>query len=71
MTYFHSYYYDPDGPNDIDVSRMVPNGLPNDFTIGGFPPLGEISYKFNDTFSYNVKRKAMKVPLMTINKVDW
>ena len=29
---------DPDRPNDIDVSRMVPNGTANnDYTIGGNP----------------------------------
>ena len=29
---------DPDGPNDIDVSRMIPNGTANnDYTIGGHP----------------------------------
>jgi len=29
---------DPDGPNDIDVSRMVPKGTANsDYTIGGHP----------------------------------
>jgi hypothetical protein len=58
---------DPDGPNDIDVSKMDTNGCTNnDFTIGGFPALQlrlrEILHEFNNIFIYNVKEKAMAVP---------
>ena len=45
---------DPDGPNDIDMSRMITNGCPNnDITIGGSPALQlrEILQEFNDIFS--------------------
>ena len=57
---------DPDGQNNIDVSRMITNGCTNDFTIGGSPALQlrirEILYEFNDIFSLIVKVKAMAVP---------
>ena len=51
---------DPDGPNDIDVSRMITGGCKNyDFTIGGSPALQlrirDIRHEFNEMFSYNVK----------------
>ena len=55
---------DPDGSNDIDVSRMITGGGNNhDFTIRGFPSLQlSILHEFNDIFSYNVIGKAMAVP---------
>jgi len=69
---------DPDGPNDIDVSRMLTGGgKNNDFTIGGSPELQlrirDILHDFRDIFSYNVKGKAMAVPPMafTVDKVNW
>ena len=67
-----------DGPNDIDVSRMITGGCKNnDFTIGGSPALQlrirDKLQEFNDIFSCNVKGKAMAVPPMTftVNKVVW
>ena len=69
---------DPDGPNDIDVSRMLTGGgNNNDFTIGGSPEIQlrirDILHEFRDIFSYNVKGKAMVVPPMTVteDKVNW
>jgi len=69
---------DPDGPNDIDVSRMLTGGCKNnDFTIGGSPAIQlrirDIFHKFSDIFSYNVKGKAMADPPMTftVDKVNW
>ena len=61
---------DPDGPNDIDVSRMIPNGTANnDYTIGGHPEfqkqIRQLLQEYDDIFSYNVKGKAMSVPPMT------
>ena len=58
---------DPDEPNDIDVSRMVPNGTANnDYTIYwdtlNFNNKYDKNYIFDDIFSYNVKEKAMSVP---------
>ena len=49
-----------DGRNDINVSRMVPNGLlDNDFTIGRPPAfqlrIRDILHEFNDIFSNNVR----------------
>jgi len=57
----------PDGLNDIDVSRMVPNGTANnDYTIGGNPEfqkrIRQLLTEYDDIFSYNVKGKAMSVP---------
>ena len=56
---------DPDGLNDIDVSRMVPNGTANnDFTIGGPPEfqktfrIRKLLHEYNEIFSYNVKGKV-------------
>ena len=51
---------DPDGPNDIDVSRMVPNGTANnDYTIGENPEfqtqIRQLLHEYGDIFSYNVK----------------
>jgi hypothetical protein len=67
---------DPDGPNDIDVSRMLTGGgNNNDFTIVGSPEIQlrirDILHEFSDIFRYNVKGKAMAVPPMTftVNKV--
>ena len=69
---------DPDGLNDIDVSRMLRGGYNNnDFTIGGSPEIQlrirGILHEFRDIFSYNVKGKAMDVPPMTftVDKVNW
>ena len=61
---------DPHGPNDIDVSRMVPNGTANnDYTTGGNPEfqkqIRQLLQEYDDIFSYNVKGKAMSVPPMT------
>ena len=59
---------DPDGPNDIDVSRMVTNGTANnDYTIGDNPEfqkqIRQLLHEYDDIFSYNVKGKAMSVPM--------
>ena len=61
---------DRDGPNDIDVSRMVRNGTENnDCTIWGHPEfqkqIRQLLHEYDDIFSYNVKGKAMSVPPMT------
>ena len=58
---------DPDGPNDIDVSRMLTGGCNNnDFTIVGSSEMQlrirDILHEFSDIFRYNVKSKAMAVP---------
>ena len=44
---------DPDGPNDIDVSRMVPKGTANnEYTIGGHPAfqqqIRKLLHEYND-----------------------
>ena len=69
---------DPDGPDDIDVSRMVQNGTAdNDYTIGRHPAFQEqirqLLHEYDDIFCYKVKGKAMSVPLMTftVAKNDW
>ena len=59
----------PDGPNDIDVSRMVPNGTANnDYTIGGLPELQkqirQLLHEYDDIYSDNVKGKGIFVPPM-------
>jgi transposase InsO family protein len=68
---------DMEGPNDIDVSRML-TGTPNDdFQLGGSPELQrqlrELIHEFGDIFSYNVKGKAMDVPPMTftVDTTKW
>ena len=58
---------DSDGPNNIDVSRMVPNGTANnDYTTGGRPgfqqQIRKLLHEYDDILSYNVKGKAMSVP---------
>jgi hypothetical protein len=66
-----------DGPNDIDVTRMLPGAANNDYDIGGSPFLqGQIKIlmgEYNDIFSYNVKGKAMSVPPMqfSVNVEQW
>jgi len=60
---------DAEGPNDIDISRMVPGGQTNnDFTIGGSPEfqhkIWNLLTEYDDIFSFNVKGKAMAVPPM-------
>jgi hypothetical protein len=68
---------DPDGPNDIDVSRMLTGGgNNNNFMIGGSPDIQlgirDILHEFRDIFSYNVKGKAMVPPMtFTVDKVNW
>ena len=60
MSYYDKDAVDPDGPNDIDVSRMLTGGYNNnDFTIGGAPEIQlrirDILHEFSDIFSYNAK----------------
>jgi len=69
---------DPNGPNDIDVSRIVPNGTANnDYTIRGHPAfqrqIRPLIHEYDDICSYNVKGKAMYVPPMTFTVAtnDW
>ena len=69
---------DPDEPNDIDVSIMVPNGTANkDYTVGGNPEfqqrIRQLLNEYDDIFSYNVKGNAMSVPptTFTVAKNDW
>jgi hypothetical protein len=56
------------GPNDVDISRMRPDSLNDDFAIGGPPELQAdirlLLQEYNDIFSYSVKGKAMDVPPM-------
>ena len=56
------------GPNDVDISRMRPGSLNDDFEIGGPPELQAdfrlFLQEYSDIFSYSVKGKAMDVPPM-------
>jgi len=66
------YYYGDgsttDGPNDIDISRMIPGAALTDYDIDGSPYLRRkiqlAMHEYRDIFSYNVKGKAMLVPLI-------
>ena len=57
---------DPDGPNDIDVSRMVPNGQANnDYTIGGNPEfqqqIRQLLNEYDDIFSHLQRQREGNV----------
>ena len=69
---------DADGPNDIDISRMVTGGQTNnDFTIRGSPEFQQqirnLLTEYDDIFSFNVKGKAMAIPPMhfTVHTDGW
>ena len=58
---------DPDEPNDIDISRMVPNSTANnDYAIGGNPEfqkqIRQLLHEYDDIFSYNVKGRQCPYP---------
>jgi len=75
----HQFYlsdildYDDDestteGPNDIDISRMIPGAALTDYDMVGSPYLRRkihlLMHEYPDILSYNVKGKAMLVPPM-------
>ena len=69
---------DPDGPNDIDVSRMVTNGTANnDYTIGGNPEFQNKydSYYTNTTTFLVPTSKGRQCPYprmtFTVATNDW
>ena len=71
-------FFDMEGPNDIEISRMVPGGQPNnDFTIEGSPEfqqrIQKLLNEYDDIFSFIVKGKAMAVPPMhfTVDTDGW
>ena len=57
-----------DGPNDIDISNMLPDVRSMDYDLGGSSNLQQhliaLMEEYRDIFSYNVKGKAMQVPPM-------
>ena len=68
---------DEDDVNYIDITRMAPNSINNDYQLGGSQHLQKALHAliadFHDICSYSVKGKAKDVPPMdfTVDRAQW